>query len=99
MGIGQNQNNNLGGFGNLANMTGGGMANQTAMAQLQNSDQNQAQTIQTEMMADNQKNAMNRWKIMQDLQTKIFEIMSDCTVNKAKTNDKMFGKWDEYMRS
>ncbi|MFP4496708.1 MAG: hypothetical protein ACLFQV_00750 [Vulcanimicrobiota bacterium] len=78
---------------------GGGMANQTAMAQMQNSDQNQAATVQTQMQADNQKQQMRQWQIMQDTQTKIFEIQQDVTVNKAKTGDKMFGKWDEYIRS
>jgi len=51
------------------------------------------------MQADNQKQEMRRWQIMQDVQTKKFEIQQDVTVNKAKTGDKMFGKWDEYIRS
>ena len=50
------------------------------------------------MQADAQKSQMNRWKILQDTQTKIFEIQQDVTVNRAKTQDKMFGKWDEYIR-
>ncbi len=76
-----------------------GLANAMAMAQLINSDRQQAQTIATQMMADNQKQQMRRWQIMQDTQTKIFEIQQDVTVNKAKTQDRMFNKWDQYIRS
>ena len=76
-----------------------GMANAAAMTQMANSDYQQAQTIGTQMMSDNQKQQMRRWQIMQDTQTKIFEIQQDVTVNKAKTQDKMFNKWDQYIRS
>lgn len=76
-----------------------GMANAAAMTQMVNSDYQQAQTVQTQMMADNQKQQMRRWQIQQDTQTKIFEIQQDVTVNKAKTQDKMFNKWDEYIKS
>lgn len=76
-----------------------GMANAASMTQMVNSDYQQAQTIGTEMMADNQKQQMRRWQIMQDTQTKIFEIQQDVTVNKAKTQDKMFNKWNDYIKS
>ncbi|MFP4496709.1 MAG: hypothetical protein ACLFQV_00755 [Vulcanimicrobiota bacterium] len=76
-----------------------GLANAAAMTQMANSDFNQAQTVQTQMMADNQKQQMRRWQIMQDTQTKIFEIQQDVTVHKAKTQDKMFNKWNEYVKS
>ena len=76
-----------------------GMANAAAMTQMVQSDYNQAQTIGTQMMADQQKSQMRRWQIQQDTQTKIFEIQQDVTVNKAKTQDKMFNKWDEYIKS
>jgi hypothetical protein len=76
-----------------------GMANAAAMTQLVQSDYQQAQTIGTQMMADNQKQEMRRWQILQDTQTKVFETQQDVNVNKAKAADKMFGKWDEYIRS
>ena len=76
-----------------------GMANAASMTQMVQSDYQQAQTIGTEMMADNQKQQMRRWQIMQDTQTKIFEIQQDVTVNKAKTQDKMFNKWNDYIKS
>ncbi|MBQ7529008.1 hypothetical protein IJT10_03785 [bacterium] len=68
-------------------------------AQMQASAMQSAQTIYTQVAADAQKEEMNRWKILQDTQTKIQEIQQDVTVNRAKTQDKMFGKWDEYIRS
>jgi len=59
----------------------------------------EAQTIYAAIMADARKNQAERWKILQDTQTKIFEIQQDVTVNKAKTQDKMFQKWDQYIRN
>ena len=71
-----------------------GLSNAASMAQMAASDFQNAQTIYTQMQADAQKQEMSRWKILQDTQTKIFEIQQDVTVNKAKTQDKMFNKWD-----
>jgi len=76
-----------------------GMANAAAMTQLIQSDYQQAQTIGVQMQADSQKQQMRRWQIMQDTQTKTFEIQQDVNVNKARTADKMFNKWDQYIRS
>jgi len=76
-----------------------GLANAAAMTQMMNNDFQNAQTIGVQMMSDNQKQQMRRWQIMQDTQTKIFEIQQETTVNKAKTQDKMFNKWDEYIKS
>ncbi len=76
-----------------------GQANSVAQFQMFMSDYQQAQTIQTQIGADAQKQQMERWKILQDTQTKVFEIQQDVTVNKAKTQDKMYNKWDEYIRS
>lgn len=75
-----------------------GLSNAASMAQMAANDFQNAQTIYTQMQADAQKQEMSRWKILQDTQTKIFEIQQDVTVNKAKTQDKMFNKWDEYIR-
>ncbi|HZS45009.1 MAG TPA: hypothetical protein VFC63_07900 [Blastocatellia bacterium] len=38
--------------------------------------------------ADNQQSGAERWKILQDTQTKIFEIQQDVTVTQAKAQDK-----------
>ena len=78
--------------------SGGGMQNIFAVTQMQQTDYQNAMTIAIQMQADAQKQQMERWKILQDTQTKIFEIQQDVTVNKAKTQDKLFNKWDEYIR-
>jgi hypothetical protein len=75
-----------------------GQANSASQLQMFLNDLQQAQTIQTSIIADAQKQQMQRWKILQDTQTKIFEIQQETTVHKAKTQDKMFDKWDEYIR-
>ena len=75
-----------------------GLSNAASMAQMAASDFQYAQTIYTQMQADADKQEMSRWQILQDTQTKIFEIQQDVTVNKAQTQDKMFDKWDEYIR-
>ena len=71
-----------------------GAANQQMFA----TDQQQAQTIQTQIAADAQKQQAERQKIQADLQTKIFEITQDVTVNKAKTADKAAQSFDGYIR-
>ncbi|MEW6277412.1 MAG: hypothetical protein AB1758_02235 [Candidatus Eremiobacterota bacterium] len=76
-----------------------GAANAASLLQMQLTDQQQAQTIQTQIMADAQKQQAERWKILRETQTKIFEIQQDVTVNQAKTQDKMFNKWSDYVRS
>jgi hypothetical protein len=76
-----------------------GQANSVAQFQMFMSDYQQAQTIQTTSAMEAQKQQMERWKIMQDTQTKIFEIQQEVTVNRAKTQDKMFNKWDDYIKS
>lgn len=75
------------------------LSSAASVAQMAASDAQNAQTIYTQMQASAQKNEMERWKILQDTQTKIFEIQQEVTVNRAKVQDKMFGKWDEYIRS
>ena len=70
-----------------------------SVGQMQMSDYQQAQTISTQIAATAQKSEMERWKILQDTQTKIFEIQQEVTVNRAKTQDKLFNKWDDYIKS
>ncbi|MBQ7528537.1 hypothetical protein IJT10_01350 [bacterium] len=62
-------------------------------------DMQNAQTIETQIQATAQKSEMERWKIMNDTQTKIFEIQQDVTLNRAKSQDKLYNKWDDYIRS
>ena len=87
-----------GGGGGGTTMSATNFANQAAQMQMLMTDKQQEQTIYTQIAADAQKQRMERWKIMQDLQTKIFEITQDVTVNKAKTADKAFQAMDGYIR-
>jgi hypothetical protein len=75
------------------------LAQGAAQSQMNSSDYQQAQTTYTQMQADAQKQQMRQWQIRQDEQTKENEIMQDANVNRAKTSDKMFLKWDEAIRS
>jgi hypothetical protein len=92
----------LGGvFGSGGSVLGGGVAavSLEQMMQMQNQDASSARTIQTQMQEDAQKEQMMRWKILQDTQTKLFEVQQDVTSNKAKTQDKAYNKWDQYIRA
>lgn len=75
------------------------LSNIFAIQQLSNNDFQNAQTIATQMQSDNQKQQMERWKIVQDTQTQIFSIQQDVTAHKAQTQDKAYKKWDEFIRS
>jgi hypothetical protein len=84
-----------------AGMTTGMMPQQAFMAsqiQMFMTDMQQAQTVYTQIAADAQKQQMEREKIKADLQTKIFEVTQDITVNKQKTADKAFNAMDGYIR-
>lgn len=74
------------------------LTNIFSLQQMTNTDFQNAQTITTQMEAENQKQQMERWKILQDTQTKIFEIQQDVTTYKAQMQDKAYKKWDEYIR-
>lgn len=85
----------------MAGMTTGMMPQQAFMAsqvQMYMTDMQQAQTVYTQIAADAQKQQMEREKIKADLQTKVFEVTQDITVNKAKTADKAFNNMDGYIR-
>ena len=68
-------------------------------AQTQANDFQNAQTIYTQIQAQAQRQEMQRWQIATDTQTKIMEIQQETTVNRAKTQDKLFKKWDDYIRA
>ncbi|MHB2020774.1 MAG: hypothetical protein ACYCW6_27870 [Candidatus Xenobia bacterium] len=77
-----------------------GISLTSAMAkkQLQANDLQNAQTIGVQMQADAQKQQMQRWQILEDTQTKIQQLQQEVTVNRAKTQDKIHNKWDQYIR-
>ena len=69
-----------------------------SIGMMQMTDYQQSQTIATQIAATAQKSEMERWKILQDTQTKCFELQQDVTLNRAKVQDKLFNKWDDYIR-
>ncbi len=88
----------------LGGLFGGGgakndRAEKAAAEQSKQTDIQQAQTIYAQIAADAQKQRMERWKLEQDVQTKIFEIIQDVAVNKCKTADKCCNAFDGYIRA
>ncbi len=75
------------------------MTNQVNAQNMIQTTQIQVEEMQTSMAAAAEKAEWNKWKIVQDTQNKIYEIQQTVTVDKAKTQDKMFNKWDEYIKS
>ena len=82
----------------LRGVSGGSSSSTMTMAQMSQTDQLQAEQTAYQMAAEREKHEWTKWKIIQDTQTKIFEIQQDVTLNRAKTQDKIFNKWDEYIR-
>ncbi|MBI3924137.1 MAG: hypothetical protein HY319_01225 [Armatimonadetes bacterium] len=76
---------------------GQSVACQAALFQMEATDQRQAQSIYTQVAAEAQKQRTERWKIMADSQTKIFEITRDATLNRAKIFDKAFLQATRYL--
>jgi hypothetical protein len=73
-------------------------ANGAQSAPAPDADATNVNAIQSQMAADAMQQQMQRWKVLQDTQTKIFEIQQDVTANKSQTQDKAYQKWDEYIR-
>jgi len=74
-------------------------AEKAAQVQMAATDAQQAQTIMTQIAADAQKQQAERWKIMRDAQTKIFEITQDVTINKCKVASKCVDLFSGYLRA
>ena len=74
------------------------MSSVVSMGFMASNDMQNTLTTITEMQADAQKQTWQRWKIMQDLQTKINEIIQSVTLHRAQTQDKLFDQWDKYVR-
>jgi hypothetical protein len=83
------------GTSNIAN-------NNSAMvnaAQLAQTSQIEMEQTQMAMAAYRERAEWDKWKLLQDTQTKIYEIQQEVAINKAKTQEKMFQKWDEVVKS
>ena len=95
----------LGLLGSLGGGGGSGLTGQTpqlanymAMVQMQTSDLNQAQTIGAQIAVDTKKQQLDRWNMMQALQTSIFSTTQDVTVSKAKAADKAMKSMTQYIQ-
>ncbi|UWG99128.1 hypothetical protein LPY66_10240 [Dehalobacter sp. DCM] len=55
-------------------------------------------TIQQQIIQDAQKQAQERWKILRETQSKIFEIQQDITAHRARTGDIARRAWEQYIR-
>ena len=71
--------------------------NQASILQQQLSDIQQAKTVHTQIAAEAKKAQTQRWQIMAELQTKIHQITSEVTVEKAKAADKAFNAMKQYI--
>ncbi len=67
--------------------------------QLQQTDINQANTIRTQMMADRQKNMMEQWKIMKDLQTFQFKTLQETALTRSKVGHQLASAYSKMMLS
>jgi hypothetical protein len=62
------------------------------------SDQQQAQEIYRQIVADAEANKVERARILQDLQKQIFSVTQDVTLNRTKSIDHAYTLMDEYIR-
>ena len=67
-------------------------------AQQAQNDAQQAQTIYAQMAADRQKSMMQMWKIFQDLQTSVFQMMQDAMAYRQQVMYKAMDAWDAVLR-
>jgi len=68
-------------------------------AQLAHVSQIEMEQTQMAMAAYRERAEWDKWKLLQDTQTKIYEIQQEVAINKAKVQEKMFQKWDEVVKS
>jgi hypothetical protein len=68
-----------------------------ALRRLEEPDMHTALTLYGRIAADALKHRAERWQIIQKTNTAIFQIQEDITINRARTLDKAFQKWDEYI--
>ncbi|MDQ7826007.1 MAG: hypothetical protein RDV48_24605 [Candidatus Eremiobacteraeota bacterium] len=69
-----------------------------SMAQMQLTDSLLSEKTAMQMAALKTKSTWESWKLNQDLQTEIYKIQQEVTLHRAKTQDKMINKWDEYIK-
>jgi hypothetical protein len=70
----------------------------STMMQMHLTDELLVEKTAMQMAAEKSKSAWEGWKLFQDLQTEIYQIQQEVTLQRAKTQDKMMNKWDDYVR-
>ena len=55
-------------------------------------------TIQQQMRQDGQRQALERWKILRETQTKIFELQQDVTIQRARHANAARRAWEKFIR-
>lgn len=86
------------GLMNISNYTQG-LQNASNAQMMLNNANIKLQENELSMAMAQQKSEWNMWKMVEDTQNKIYEIQQTVAVDQAKTQDKMFNKWDEYIKS
>lgn len=76
-----------------------GSSDIAAITNMQVQDYQNMLTVMTQMYAADQTQRMQRWKILQDAQTKTFEINQEVTLEIANTGKKLADKWDQFVLS
>jgi len=69
-----------------------------AFSQMQLTDTLRDEQTFFTMAAQKMKHQWETWKILQDTQTEIYKVQQEVTLHRAKSQDKLFNKWDDYIR-
>ncbi|MHC9538016.1 MAG: hypothetical protein AB9903_00705 [Vulcanimicrobiota bacterium] len=78
------------------NFTIGGISTM-AFSQLQLTDTLRDEQTFLTMAAQRIKHQWETWKIFQDTQTEIYKIQQEVTLHRAKSQDKLCNRWDDYI--
>ena len=73
-------------------------SNYNSYAQFSLTNNLQVEKVITEMTAARIKFEWEKWKLQEDLKTKVYEIQNEVYLEKAKTQDKIMNKWDSFIR-
>jgi hypothetical protein len=69
-----------------------------SLAQMQLTDALGVDKAAMQMAAQKTRSAWQGWKLFQDLPAEIYKIHQEATLHRAKIQDKMADKWDDFVR-
>lgn len=75
-----------------------GIATMMSIAQDAMTEEHRSEKVLLQMAAQKMKHEWESWKLMEDLKTDIFQIQQEVSLQKAKTDDKIINKWDEFIK-